>query len=306
MAVAVPHHRDHAPRHLRLDPQQLHLVVAGGEGEQRPERHTESRGNETLHRAVVVGAEAVLDLEPVGCQRRLGGDGARARAGADQRQVTEVGKRRGATLRQGVIGRDSEHVGVAHQAQRLERAIGERRAAEGEIEIAALDGRIQIRVGRRLGQPELDAGPFGQEAAHHAGEHPRADALVRRDPQRACLAGVQSGHVRTRGVEPRRDRLRVPQQKLARLGEGDGARTARPVDEALADDALQRGYLLAHGRLRVPEALCGATERPFRRHRLQRRQMPELDAEPAVAGGLLRLAVSIRLSDRCHEYLDLS
>ena len=114
------------------------------------------------------------------------------------------------------------------------------------------------------------------------------------DPQRARLAGAERGDVGARRVEPRDDRLRVPEEQLAGLGERDGPRTAGALDERLADDPLERRDLLADGRLRVAEPLRGAAERALARDRVERGEVANLDAEPLI-----------RLSDRCHEYLDL-
>ncbi len=208
--------------------------------------------------------------------------------------VAEVVERRGRALGERAVGRDEEDVRVAHQLERLERAVGERRAAEREVELARLDRRVQLRVGRRLGEPELDPGPVGQEAPHHARKDARADGLVGADPQRPRLAGAERGHVGARRVEPRDDRLGVAQEQLARVGERDGPRAARTLDQRLADDPLERRDLLAHRRLRVAEPLGRAAERALARDRVERGEMPHLDPEPLI-----------RLCDRCHENLDL-
>ena len=61
-----------------------------------------------------------------------------------------------------------------------------------------------------------------------------------------------------------------------------GPRAAGPLDELLADDPLERGDLLADGRLRVAEPARRAAERALLRHRLQRGEVPQLDAEPTI------------------------
>src|SRR6476619_7908305 len=62
VAVAVPDDGDHAARDLRHQPDRLDAVVARCDREPRGERDAEARGDEPPDRAVVVGAEAVVDL----------------------------------------------------------------------------------------------------------------------------------------------------------------------------------------------------------------------------------------------------
>jgi hypothetical protein len=87
----------------------------------------------------------------------------------------------------------------------------------------------------------------------------------------------------------------VPEEQLSGLGELDGPRTARPLDEGITDDLLERRDLLADGRLRISEPIRSASERPLARDCIERREVPNLDPEPMI-----------RLSDRTHEYLDLT
>ena len=134
-------------------------------------------------------------------------------------------------------------------------------AAEREVDVAALDGRRRApgRSTARTARARCRAIRPGSGASRR--EHPRADALVRRHPQRARLARVQRGHVRARGLEARRDRLRVPQQKLARLGQRDRARTARPVDA----DARRRCARAWRSAGSLPTACSRAARRRARR-----------------------------------------
>ena len=84
--------------------------------------------------------------------------------------------------RQLVLGRHEQHVRIAQELSVSNGPSSERQHREREVEVAALDEPEQVVVGCGLGQLELDAGPGGQEAAHHAGEHLRADALEGPDP----------------------------------------------------------------------------------------------------------------------------
>ena len=67
-----------------------------------------------------------------------------------------------------------------------------------------------------------------------------------------------------------------------------GARAAGALDELLADDPLERRDLLAHRRLRVAELEGGAPERARAGDGLERRQVAQLDAEPALGRGRAR------------------
>ena len=118
------------------------------------------------------------------------------------------------------------------------------------------------------------------EPPHDLRQHPRADRLEGADAERARLAGAQRVQVGLRGLEARDDRVGVAQQQPPRLGQRDGPRAARPLDEPLADDPLERRDLLADRRLRVAEPLGGPAERALVRERLQRGEVAELDAEP--------------------------
>ena len=74
----------------------------------------------------------------------------------------------------------------------------------------------------------------------------------------------------------------MPEQDPTGLGQRHRPRPSGPLDEALADDPLERRDLLADGRLRVAEPAGGAPEGVLRSERLQRRQMAHLDPEPAI------------------------
>ena len=72
---------------------------------------------------VAAHAELVLDDEA-----------ARARVRPDQDVVAEVVERGRRALGERAVGRDEEDVRVAHQVERLEGAVRQRRAAEGEVD----------------------------------------------------------------------------------------------------------------------------------------------------------------------------
>ena len=100
--------------------------------------------------------------------------------------------------------------------------------------------------------------------------------------QRTGLARRERSQVGLRGLEPGDDRLGVPEQDPAGLGERHRPRPSGPLDEALADDPLERRDLLADGRLGVAELLGGAAEAALARKCLERGQMPQLDSQPSI------------------------
>jgi hypothetical protein len=85
------------------------------------------------------------------------------------------------------------------------------------------------------------------------------------------------------------------EQALARVGERERLRDAWAVHELRPDDALERGELLADGRLRVPEAARCAVERRLLGEGLERSQVSDLDPVPSAppnAVGHVRLPLA--------------
>jgi hypothetical protein len=75
----------------------------------------------------------------------------------------------------------------------------------------------------------------------------------------------------------------VLQEKHAGLGERDPSRPTRTIDQALADGPLERGDLLADGRLRVSETLRGAAKRALLGDRLERGEVADLHPEEMIS-----------------------
>jgi hypothetical protein len=86
----------------------------------------------------------------------------------------------------------------------------------------------------------------------------------------------------------------VAQEEPRGVGEVDGARAARALDEALPDGALELRDLLAHGGLRVAELARRAPERARAADRLEGGEMAKLDPEPTIT-----------FHDQHQQYLDL-
>ena len=270
----------------RLDRDDADAIVAGDDREERDEGGAELGRDEALQRAVVVRAKRVVDGMPRVAQELLGLEPARAGARADQRRARR--DRRASTTSAppcGCPAGSEEDVRVAHQLERVEGPVGQRAPSRtpGRAGRSRSPRRAPESV-RRLREPELDLRPVGAEPPHHLGQHARADALVRPDAQRPGLAGAQREHVGPGGGEAVDDRLGVTKEQRSGLGHRDRARPAGALDEPLADDALERRDLLADRRLRVAELRGGAAERAGARDGLERREVPDLDAEPVVGG----------------------
>ncbi len=291
----MPDDGDRAARHFRHEPNHPDAVVAGRNRQQRHQRDAEPGSDQALEGAVVVGAKSVVDLVASLVQLVLDDEAARAGVRPDQHVLPEVVERRGLPRGERAVGGDDEDVRVAHHLDRLEGAVRKRGAAEGEVELARLDRAIELWVGPGLGEPELDAGPVPQEPLHHARQHAGSDRLIRPDAQHPGLARIERGDVGARGVEPGHDRLGMAQEQLAGLGERDGARAARALDQRLPDELLERRDLLAHGRLRIAQPVGGAPEGALACDRVERGEVPHLDAEPLI-----------RLRNGTHEMLDLT
>ena len=180
------------------------------------------------------------------------------------------------------VGRDDQDVGVAQHLRRLERPFGQRQVGEREVELAVLEQAEQVGGVRLLVHLHVDARPLLAEAAEQCGEDARADALIDADPQRAGGTLGERGHVGLGGVELRDDRVGVAEEQTARVGEVDAAWAARPLDELLADDALELGDLLADRRLCVAELARSTAERAVPRDGVERHQMAQLDACPSI------------------------
>ena len=83
-------------------------------------------------------------------------------------------------------------------------------------------------------------------------------------------------------MQPSLDRLGMPQEDLPCLGQRDGSRPPRAIDQLQADDTLERCDLLRDGGLRVPEPIRCAPERSGVGDGLERDEMTEVEPEPTI------------------------
>ena len=145
MPVAVPDDAEAAAGDRWIERDHLDAVVARLDREQRHQRDAEPRGDEPLQGRVVVGAERVVDLLAALVERILDDVDARALVGADHRHVAEVGERDAVAGRERAVARDEEHVRIGEELDRVERAVRHGKAAEPEVDGAALDAAVERR-----------------------------------------------------------------------------------------------------------------------------------------------------------------
>ena len=126
---------------------------------------------------------------------------------------------------------------------------------------------------------DLDPRPGLEEPAQQPGQHPGPHALEDPDPEAAHLAGRERGDVGL-GREPGDDGIGVGQERLADLGQADGAGPAGSVEQRRADQPLERRHLLADAGLGVAELPGGGAERSGRDDRPERKEVAQLDALP--------------------------
>ncbi len=271
------------PRAEVGDPDRLVVLV---DCETREDGNPDPRAREALHDAVLVGAEHEVRLA-AGRAELLDDDlGGAAVAVPDERLLDDLAEGRDpAGGGQARVPGSDEDVVVLEDEDRLERGVVERELHEGEVELAALDqvGKDVVRV--RLAKLDVDLRPCAGEPPHHLREDLRPDALEDPHAERAGLACGEGREIGLGGLQARDDHACVAQQQLPGLGQRDRSRPPGPLDELLADDALERCDLLADRRLRVPELAGRAAERALGLERVESGQMAQLDAEPGVGTG---------------------
>ena len=128
----------------------------------------------------------------------------------------------------------------------------------------------------------VDFGKGSHEAPQDPGQQTRADALVGADAQRAGGAAGQGVDVGLRRTEPGLNRFGVSEQRLAGHREAERLLAVHTLHHSHADDPLEAGDLLADRRLRVAEPPGRTVERPLVGNRLERGEMPKLEAKPCL------------------------
>ena len=151
---------------------------------------------------------------------------------------------------------------------------------DDEIEHARNQAVEQFRGEVRLAHGERHAWRTGAQLlckrGHECGGHARHCA----DAQLAGAAVGERGQIGARRFEVPGDRIGVPEQLAACLGELDRAPSRRARHERHADDPLERLQLLADGRLRIAQADGRAADRSLARDRLERGEMAQIETGP--------------------------
>src|SRR5215213_6307250 len=283
--LRVPRGRDPARRDDLAELDHDRALVLEVDREARHERDAEARGRITLHGLVVVGAKHDVRLEPDRAELTRHRFDPLARPERHQGKPREVGKHpRRTHARVLRAGLRNEDVRLREHLLRRERPRRQREVDERDVEDAAFERAQELEVVMRLVQLDVHVGEHRDEPLQDGRKQPRADALVRADPQWAGRPARERVDVRLRGAEPRLDRGRVGEQGLARDGEAEGLLAVDALDDAHPDDPLQAGDLLADRRLRVAEAAGGAVERALVGDGLQRCEMAELEPQPGLGG----------------------
>jgi hypothetical protein len=130
------------------------------------------------------------------------------------------------------------------------------------------------------GSAASSASAMVEEFADDRGQDPRAGALVDADAE---AIGLERLHVGMSRGQVGEDRLGVLEEHAAGV-RGPHTLAANPaLHEALADDALEARDLPADRRLRVAELPRSTVEGRVLEDGLERREVPQLDAEPPVS-----------------------
>ena len=248
-------------------------TVVGLDGELGDERRAEPRAHEREERSAV---DLAKSSAPVG---RAVVRQARVAPG-DHRQAAEVAKRdRAAPPAEVRVGGDGDDEALGEHGLHVEPVLSCRTRCEGRVERATVDELHELLGGRTL--EELDA-LFRialPEALERRREEGRRDRAQRAEPE---ARGPPARHEVGLGrVDDRHDRLGVLEEEAAGRRQPGRLGRLRAVDEALADEPLQRGDLLADGRLGVPEATGGAPEGSLDCDRHQGLEVLDLEADRA-------------------------
>ena len=205
-------------------------------------------------------------------ERRNGSDPLRGVAVGDQRQPCDLpGSDRPVAPGELRAGRGEEDVGVGDDADALEGGVVVL-DHEGEVELAALEQRVQLLVVAGLDQPHLDVRPALDVAPHRARQQAHADALEGADAQRAGLAVGERAEIGLGRPHRRRGTACVAEKPLPGVGRRHRAPPARPLEQLQPGGPLERRDLLADRRLGVAELVHrpGRTSPSRRRPRARR------------------------------------
>ncbi len=128
-----------------------------------------------------------------------------------------------------------------------------------------------------LDHRDLDVGALGAQRADCVRQHLDRRTLEGADREPFATAGEEIGDVALRDHEAIEHDVGVAQQCHADRRERDRLGSAGAIEHRRPDHSLQRGDLLAHGRLAEAKPARRLPERPLARHGLECHQMAHLD-----------------------------
>ena len=250
------------------------------DGQQRHDGHAETDGDEPLRREVVVAAEDDVGLDANSLEGACGAQRAGVVAGhRDHPHAFELGEIDRVEFGQRMVGCGDEHLGIADQLDHRVRVDQRGNIGEGQVGLPAADQAFDVGDDGFVAQLDVDVRPAGAEEGERRWQQPGAGRLKGADPQHAGVAGGHRIEVGFRRSEPGNDVAGVIEQDLACLRQRHRARTARPIDQAMADGFLERGDLLRDRTLRVAEASGRLRERSGLGNGLQGHQVANFDAD---------------------------
>lgn len=235
----------------RADPEVVRAAeVLGADGECGQDGMTDAGGHHGRDRAVVVGAEHNVDIDPgidhAPMEHPLAGRVKLRHQWYAGKVLCRNGARSGAHR---VLGRGDEDVGVLEQGEEMDAVDRLVARDEGDLQLAGAHQLHETVEVIGLAKPQVDGGVIGPELLCQGRKHSRRHALEGADRQSAGVAGLEGGNVSLRGVEPMQDRVGVLEDDMAKRREFDRFRAAWPVKEGTSDMTLQRRDLLTDRRL---------------------------------------------------------
>ena len=237
-------HDEHPRRNRFHELEQADLWVVLVDRQQRGQRKAKTSTDHRLHGPVVIGAEN--DARPYALteQKLLSVILIRPVLITDHRQAGQVagagpaaGQRRARTRHQ--------HIWILHQLADLKGTIRDGLDGKAEIKLASFDRIDELPVMRGFGHPNVHRRPALFEPAHDLRQHLIGHALVDADPQAARLPGGIGVEVGLGRPQPRLDGLGMPEQNATCFSQLDRAPAPRTLDQALADQGLERGDVVA-------------------------------------------------------------
>ena len=259
----------------RLTPGRWNLAAYEGTSEMpRPAPTMRSLASSESVSWTTVGSRPASRSRPM---RTVIGRGGRGSREADERLPLERAPLDGAMGGQPVPRRHCHHEGVRLHRLARKAGRGDRAVHEAQVQ-PSVQHRVQLLAGRHAPQRHPDL----REPAHEPADGHRDHTADRHesDLEPADLAFRRAARQRHRVVRLGQRLAGLLEETLPRLGQLDDP--GSPAQQRNADLLLERGDLLAQGRLADVEALRGAPEVQLLGERDEVAEMPELHARIAL------------------------